>query len=1044
MNPLHAWVEKIAEDVRQTLASRYGWPEVTYRLQFHPEHMRFRDAAAMVPYLHALGISHIYASPLLKAAANSPHGYDVVDYGKLNPALGSEDDYAAMIDAIHGHGMGLLQDIVPNHMGIIAAENAWWNDVLENGPGSPYARCFDIDWHPVTPVLENKVLLPFLGGQYGEILESGQLRIEYREGAFFVRYGPRCLPIDPRTYPSILGHEQIHLQESLGADSDAFREYASILTALEYLPAATEDNPDRIAERQREKEVVKSRLRRLSAEVPAVADFIEHRLRELNGDPSDARSFDRLDDLLKAQVYRLAHWKAASEEVNYRRFFDINELAAVCTEAPSVFDMIHQLVFSLLVRGDIDGLRIDHIDGLYDPLEYLWRLQWGYVKALGRAAYERCCPGPSAVEASGNAAGEASPPSWEELEPLVLQTLRRELGALPPPALLPVYVVVEKILGPDEPLPEEWPVAGTTGYDFLNLVNRLFVDRAGLANMARIYQRFTNERTDFREVCYQSRLLILRVAMSSELQLLAHRINRISERHRRSRDFTLNSLRIALREILACFPVYRTYIHEGRFSDRDRQVVLRAVAQAKRRNPARDPAVFDFIRDVLLLQQPPELDDAGRAERELFVGRFQQVTSPLVAKGIEDTAFYQYVPLVSLNEVGGDPDKGASTIGDFHHDNLDRLATRHGSLVTGTTHDTKRSEDVRARINVLSEVPQRWRSAVNRWSRLNRRHRREVDGLPAPSRNDEYLLYQTLVGVWPPELLAPGSVDGAFVERLQNYMSKATHEAKRRTSWISPNADYDAAVQDFVAAILADHPKNRFLDHLRAFVDSLLDWGLYGALSQTLLKLTSPGVPDIYQGQEVWEFLLVDPDNRRPVDFARRRELLAEIQSQVSGDQDAFLAFARHVATHPRDPRLKLLVTWQTLQFRRRHANLFHHGQYYPLSVEGTAAEHVCAFAWRAAPLSNGPEQIAMVIVPRLMARLASLAPAAPVGGEANGPQRPFGEAFWADTWLSFADLAPQRLKNLFTGQNCEIRNQGVRIADALAEFPVAVLANLD
>jgi len=791
---------------------------------------------------------------------------------------------------------------------------------------------------------------------------------------------------------------------------------------------------------------------------------------------------------LNSQVYRLAHWKAASDEINYRRFFDINDLAAVCTEEPQVFDAIHRLVFEQLIRGDVDGLRVDHIDGLYNPRKYLWRLQWGYVRARGYAAYQRLLEeqtaaprtgeettvalSKGAVSFSSNENGDEpplintpvdEPPCWEVVEPLVLRALWEERGGPPPPGVvfeepleeaadhpraddaaerpmvpLPVYVVVEKILGPDEPLPESWPVAGTTGYDFLNAVNRLFVDCDGLDAITKTYQRFTGERTSFRQTAYQARLLILRVSMSSDLHLLAHRINRISERNRRSRDFTLNSLRIVLRELLTCFPVYRTYVCEGQVSDRDRQMIHRAVAQAKRRNPARDAAEFDFIRDVLLLEQPPELDEAGRRDRELFVGRFQQVTSPLVAKGVEDTAFYLYFPLASLNEVGGDPGKGAATVDDFHHENLDRQAGRSGSLVATTTHDTKRSEDVRARISVLSEIPQQWRSAVNRWARLNRRHRCEVDGLPAPSRNDEYLLYQTLIGIWPLEPLE-GGLPKAFVERVQSYMEKATREAKRRTSWISPNVEYDDAVRDFVAAVLDDHPKNRFLAEFAEFENRIVNWGLYSALSQVLLKLTSPGVPDIYQGQELWEFLLVDPDNRRPTDFAHRQELLDQLQAAVSAGPEARLALARELAFHPRDGRLKMLVTWQTLQFRRRHAELFHRGRYEPLTAEGAAAEHVCAFAWRWTPSPEEPEQVVVVAVPRLAARLALQS-----DGADESPTTPLSEALWAETRLILPSGIPWTMKNLFTCRECSADNDRIPLSALFSDFPVALLSNLE
>ncbi len=1061
MNDLRWWVDEIVAEVRRAIAEQRGWPEAAYRLQFNREGMTFNDAAALVPYLHELGISHVYASPCMKAAAGSPHGYDVVDYGRLNTELGGAEGYSALAAALHQHDMGLIQDIVPNHMGIVAAENAWWSNVLENGPGSPYAHYFDIDWHPVKTELKNKVLLPLLGGQYGEILESGQLQLEYHDGAFFLRYFQQQLPLDPRTYPIILANRLDELKDSLGAESDELRELESILTALEYLPPATETETLRATERQREKEVIKGRLRRLADNSPRIAEFVEQNLRELNGRPDDPRSFDRLDSVLNAQVYRLAYWKAASDEVNYRRFFDINELAAVCTEDPQAFDLIHQLIFDMLVRGEVDGLRIDHIDGLFDPLEYLWRLQWGYLKALGRAAQRRLIE--QRTSSGDGPVSEAF--RWEVVEPRVLGELWRGLGGHPPSDLLlegapddatlpwrpidsrpttdddhptyrfPLYVLVEKILGPKEPLPETWPVAGTTGYDFLNPVNRMLADRAGLHELLKIYKRFTGHRTDFREVTYQARLLILRVAMSSDLHLLAHRINRISERHRRTRDYTLDSLRLALREILTCFPEYRTYIRHRRVSERDRRVIHRAVGQAKRRNPARDSTLFDFIRDVLLLEQPPGLDEEGRDQRDLFVGRFQQVTSPLVAKGIEDTAFYQYLPLASLNEVGGDPVGGAGTVADFHAENHGRLEQRPGSLIATTTHDTKRSEDVRARINVISEIPQQWRSAVNRWSRLNRRHRREVDGLAAPSRNDEYLLYQTLIGVWP---LDPPDAESwpRFVERIQGYMEKATREAKRRTSWISPNKEYDDAVRDFVAVVLDDNPKNRFLAELRAFEDRVVDFGLYSALSQVLLKLTSPGVPDVYQGQELWGFWLVDPDNRRPVDFDRRKWLLAEIQATGAAGAEERLALARHLAENPRDSRLKLLVTCQALQFRRRHADLFRRGRYEPLAVEGFAAEHVCAFAWRRTPSTGEPEETAIVVVPRLLARLASQ-----FHEEPHDPWRPLGETVWRDTRLLIPALPPDRpLTNIFTGQTCPFDESSVSLATVFSDFPVALL----
>ncbi len=935
MSETLCWVEWLVDAVVRSVRERSCRPAATYRMQFENGKLSFRDAAAVVPYLKELGISHLYASPYLKVRSKNPNCYAIVDYGRLNPDLGGETDYQAMVSALHDHGLGQILDTVPNHMSATPAENLWWTDVLENGPGSPQAAYFDIDWQPVKEELRNKVLLPVLGDQYGEALESGTLTLEYRDGAFFVRCYGAPLPLDPRTYRMVLSPGLDDLKAALPPDSEDVPELESIITALEHLPERTQTDPAAVAERQREKEVIKGRLRELTERAPPLAAFIHRNVEQFNGRPNEPHSFDALDKLLDAQVYRLSHWKAAADEINYRRFFDINELAAVCTEDPQVFAESHRLVFDLIVRGDVDGLRVDHIDGLYDPVEYLRRLQEGYLRALGNALYQQAAGTTGSVPVG-------DPPPWDEIEPEFLAKVTAQ--TLSDRSRLPLYVVAEKILGTEEVLPEKWMLAGTTGYDFLNLVGGLFIDPGGLDDLLKIYARYIDHRPTFREVGHESKMLILHAAMSSNVQLLAHRLNRISERYRRSRDFTLNTLRVAMREILACFPVYRTYIGPGAVSERDRQVVCRAVAQAKRRNPAIDAAAFDFIRGVLLLETPPQMDESGCRERDLLVGRFQQVTSPVMAKGIEDTAFYRYLPLVSLNEVGGAPDRGPTTLDEFHRGNLARQSDWPRSLLATTTHDAKRSEDVRARISVLSEIPHLWRTAVNRWTRLHRRRRREVEGQPAPSRNDEYLFYQTLVGVWP---LAPPTGEDllALTDRMRAYMEKATHEAKLHTSWINPNVEYDAAVRDFVAAALDAHPKNRFLAEFRLFQEQVVNWGLYTALAQVLLKLTAPGVPDIYQGQEAWDFSLVDPDNRRPVDFAAHRAMLRAIQEELAGGDAALLGVAGELGNNPRDPRTKLFLTWRALDFRRRHPDLFQDGQYVPLQVRGDRARHVCALA---------------------------------------------------------------------------------------------------
>jgi (1->4)-alpha-D-glucan 1-alpha-D-glucosylmutase len=1102
MNGDCSLVDAMVKRTGTLIADRAGWPEATYRLQFQKGQFGFHDAAVAAAYLQQLGVSHVYASPYLKARAGNPHGYAVVDYGKLDPELGSPEDYQAFVDALGEHGMGQILDMVPNHMSTAPGENAWWTNVLENGPSSPYADFFDIQWRPVKEELRNKVLLPLLGKQFGQALEAGELRLAYRQGAFFVQYFETMLPLDPRTYVAVLTHRIDDLKENLPADSPDLRELESIITAAQNLPGRTETDADRVRERQREKEVVKDRLRRLTQTCPDIAAWIEQNLEQLGGRPGEPESFDLLEKLLDAQVYRLCHWKAASDEINYRRFFDVNELAAVCMEEQSVFEASHAFMFELLAGGRIAGLRIDHVDGLFDPLEYLWRLQWGYIRALGRRAYaEHCCatvPGSEPEETTDRT------PSWEEIEAATVRALWPEVagpsplelfclspadpaesdpaslaprppdpeasGPAPgafsiqhsalsiqhpgpkspipnpksqvllssspfplPPSAVPLYVIVEKILGPEEPLPRAWPVAGTTGYDFLNFVNGLFVDPDGLREVNKTYSRFTRQSTHFHEVAYRAKLLILRVAMASELQLLAYRLNRISEQHRLSRDFTLNTLRTALREVLACFPVYRTYVGPGGVEPRDREIIHRAVARARRRNPAIDASVFDFISGVLLLEQPPNLDAAGLREREFFVGRFQQVTSPVMAKGVEDTAFYRHYPLCSTNEVGGEPARAAVSVEQFHHENQCRQQEHPGAMICTSTHDTKRSEDVRARISVLSEIPGEWRKAINRWARLNRRHRRDVEGEPAPSRNDEYLFYQTLVGIWP---LEPPDDQGhaELVDRLIRYMQKATHEAKLHTSWISPDPDYDEAVQYFVRAALDKTPKNRFLPDFRQFHERVVDCGLYTALSQVFLKLTSPGVPDIYQGQELWGFYLVDPDNRGPVDFSLRMWLLGELQGKAARGGESLLELAQQLGSSPRDTRLKLFVTWRCLQFRRRHKELLRTGQYVALGAQGNRARHVCAFAWQSAPSSGRATDTVIAVAPRLLGRLCRL-------DESERLLSPTGPAAWQDTALAVPKSLEGTFQNWFTGQTLAVREPAVPLSAVLGQFPVALLA---
>ena len=1017
-------VRELIDAVDQRL-SRQQPLHATYRLQFQAPHFGFSAAKEIVAYLHDLGVSHVYASPCLQSRRGSPHGYDIVDHSRLNEELGSEADFAAYADELRRQGLAQIPDVVPNHMSVNANENRWWADVLMHGPASRYAPYFDIDWQPVKRDLENKVLLPVLDDLSGNVLEAGRLSVEFCSGSFCVRGDGMKLPLDPRTWTRILLPRIDELTVAMGAEHPHLLELHSIMSALEHLPLRADTAPERVTERARETVVISSRLQRLTDQSPPIAAHIADNLRELNGSPGDPHSFDELDRLLSEQAYQLVHWKAGSDEMNYRRFFDITDLAAISMENREVFEETHEFLFRLAVHDRLQGLRIDHIDGLFDPAQYLWRLQWGYVHAVGRMEHARLVD------------MDARAPQWKDVERGFLRGVRSRLGfGAPVPdensisreqrSRLPLFVVVEKILGADEPLPKEWPVQGTTGYDFLNQLNGLFLDRRGLRDLERYYARFTGQRVELRDTIYRSKRLIVEGAMQSELQLLAHRLNRLSNRHRRSRDYTLQALRSALREIIACFPVYRTYIRGRHVSERDRRVIQLAVAQARRRNPAMDAAVFDFIRDVLLLEQPPELDDEGELERDLFIGRLQQVTSPVMAKGVEDTAFYRHVPLVSINEVGGEPERPATTVPEFHRQNEWRRSEWPHSLLATTTHDTKRSEDVRARINVLSEVPGLWRSAVQRWSRWNRRHRREVDGQPAPSRNDEWLFYQTLVGVWP--LSPPTEPErAALIARLQDYMEKAAHEAKLRTSWINPSAQYDAAVRDFVERVLTARD-GRFAADLQDFHESIVDCGLFTALAQVLLKLTSPGTPDVYQGQEIWDFSLVDPDNRRPVDFMHRKLLLAEVK-RLTGSVDGRRSLASFLASNPRDDRLKLLVTWTALQFRRAWPQ-FEEAEYLPLEARGAGAEHVCAFA--RVSRSGRRLRVALIVAPRLIYTLARSTPT----------RIPCGAEVWQDTAVLLAGVPDVPLRELMTGQLAPSTNGALALGTLLAEFPVALAAS--
>ena len=948
-------------------------PSATYRLQFNAA-FTFDAGTAIVDYLSALGISHAYASSYLCAVPGSTHGYDVTDPTQLNPEIGDAEAYLRWVSALRARDMGHIVDLVPNHMGIAQSANPWWQDVLENGPSSRYASLFDIDWQTLKPELENSVLLPILGDSYGAVLERQEIRLEYAAGAFRVRYFSDTLPIAPGTYDQVLGTGLANLLGEIGAESEAGIEFLSIMSAIRRLPDRDVQEPELRAERDREKEVIKRRLAVLTRESRAVLAHIGRAVDAFNGRRGDPRSFDRLDTLLSAQAYRLAYWRVAGEEINYRRFFDVNELAAIRMEDPAVFERVHAFVFDLVRSGFIDGFRIDHVDGLYDPGGYLERLQ----------------------------------ARVREVAPHAFAEGRR------------LYVAVEKILGFDEELPA-WPVDGTTGYDFLVLLNGLFVDARNERAITAAYERFTRAQADFREICYRGKQFVLRVSMAGELNVLAHGLNRFSERNRHSRDFTLNSLAFAMREIIACFPVYRTYVNEREAaSARDREFIQHAVAEAKRRNPGRPRLVFDFV-GALLLKEAVDVPENEHGERTRFVAKFQQVTSPVTAKGIEDTALYVYNRLASLNEVGGEPDRLGVPPGTLHARLAHRAAVWPHSLSATSTHDTKRSEDVRARINVLSELPGVWKQATTRWARANRRGRSVVEGQPYPSRNEEYLFYQTLVGTWP---LTPVSLDeeARYRARIIAYMQKAMREAKVFTSWLNPSDVHERAMTRFVETALDNET---FRSDFLAFQQRVAQCGLYNSLSQTAVKIGAPGVPDFYRGTETWDFSLVDPDNRRPVDYGRLRSLLENLDAAVRDRGRA--AVAEELTSNPRDDRMKLYTSSTLLRFRRCRLDLFQRGAYHALSIGGDRSEHVFAFA------RVHDRYSVVVAVPRLTATLLHDADRAPIG-----------EHVWGNTMIDAPAGGQTSYRHVLTGNSVDARDvdgrRAFRAADVFAGFPVAFL----
>jgi (1->4)-alpha-D-glucan 1-alpha-D-glucosylmutase len=991
-------------------------PSGTYRLQFHAG-FTFEDARRLVPYLHDLGVSHVYASPDLRARSGSMHGYDVADPSSLNPELGSQEDFERMVAALQQHGLGQLVDVVPNHMGIGDPGNYRWLDVLENGPASTYARFFDINWRPSGSQAKDqlKIVVPTLGDQYGKVLENGELEVEYADGAFGIAYYEHKFPIAPDSYPLLLEDARERMEEELGRRHEHVQELASILTALRHLPPRRMLDAAAIEERNREKEIVKRRINALHAESAPFRAALDEVLGQVNGRPGDPASFDRLDALLDAQSYRLAFWRVASEEINYRRFFDITELAAVRMEEPAVFQDTHRLLMRLVGEGKIQGLRIDHPDGLKDPSGYFRKLQESCLAALRQSTVVREVSSPQSNDLSQRSGTQPLGGGGSAADVLTRRgdTLRE--GDVASPTKEKFYVVVEKILEAGERLRSDWAVSGTTGYDFLNVVNGLFVARQNEQFLSTIYFRFLRQGAQrFRDLANSTKKMVMLISLASEVNELGYLLRDIASSDRRHRDFTLNSLTFVIREVIACLGIYRTYIdpETGAASEDDRQAIEQAVAEAKRRNPRTDPSIFDFVGDTLLLREGA--DTRHLADRLRFIARFQQTTGPVMAKGTEDTAFYQYNRLISLNEVGGDPDEFGRSLTAFHRHNAELARDWPATQLTSSTHDTKRSEDVRARINVLSELPREWRTALTRWTRLNGRKKVAVQGRVAPDRNEEYLLYQTLLGAWP-----SGEIDDEFVRRITEFMLKALKEAKVHTSWITPNTEYEEAVLQFVRAILDPADSSAFLDDFVQLQKKVAFFGVFNSLSQTLLKFGSPGVADIYQGNELWDFSLVDPDNRRPVDYAVRSQHLRWMLERTNEP----LKLTRKLLDSRADGRIKLYISQRMLCLRREHPELFVGGSYTPLRGN----QHVAAFA------RTADGQTLVIAAPVQVASLTRGALVDPIGPE-----------IWRDESLRAPGEPGRTYTDLFTGRalvtHVEDGKASLKLAEVFGAFPVAAL----
>ena len=938
-------------------------PSSTYRIQLN-QGFRFSDALRILDYLHDLGITDLYLSPVLASRKGSNHGYDVIDPTRVDPELGSEEEFTLLQTELQNRGMGLLLDIVPNHMAA-SAENPWWMDLLENGSQSAFAAYFDVDWNSSAPGLHGRILLPTLGRPFGEALESGELKLVYNDGRFFIQYFELLFPVSPRSYYSILNQGVRTLKEALGEENAAYQEYSGILASTLEL-ARGDRRVENAAERRMRFESARDRLRSLANASAEVARLLKENIAEINGREGDPASFGRMQRLLAEQNYKLAFWQNLNETINYRRFFTIADLVGVRVEDPIVFEATHGYILRLVARNPAAGLRIDHIDGLRDPLGYLNRLQ----------------------------------------ERLATDETKSES---------PSYVIVEKILAPGEDLPEDWPVSGTTGYDYTNQANGVFVHPDGLRQIEEIYSQFIGRRQDFADVLYQKKKLVMSTLLGVEMRTLGRYLAEIAALDRYARELDRGRLMEALVEVTACMSVYRTYTRNMDLRPQEMQYIEEAVGQARVRASHLSPGYFNFVREVLLLLNPPHVLPDQREMRLAFVTRWQQLTGPIVAKGFEDTALYVYHPLLSQNEVGGNPRADAvPRREDFYKFLEARQQKWPGTLDATSTHDTKRSEDVRARLNVLSEMPDEWEQHLKRWWALNSKHKVNIAGQVTPENNEEYFFYQTLLGVWPLDQEAFPNL----LQRVQEHLLKATREAMVHTRWTRPNQQHEDALQNFAARVLSAENRE-FLEDFKEFQEKVAYYGMLNGLSQTLLKIASPGVADIYQGSELWDLRLVDPDNRGQIDFARRAAALKGIMSAEAAAAGRPL---RDLVAHWQDGRIKMHLISKALGFRRAHPDLFHEAEFVPLQTAGCHAPNVIAF------IRKGARGSVLVAIPRWLSQI----------------RRTNQQFDWCDTRLILPAGSAMAWTDILAGDSVAAQNRdgeaSVSMNDLFRDFPVAFL----